>query len=162
MMMTCRPTRTRYRDSEPTSLGSFSLMPRAQWRSNKCQFYRLWSDSIVARTHNLPHSMRACQQYALHYRCGLQGNIILQEITLFKLYQSWLLHYSLPCLHAYFYHTYLVKRSEGIYNYLLISDSITSDQVYQLLAHGPLLVLRLPPPLKLVAMKQLKYCSKWR
>ena len=51
------------------------------------------------------------------------------------------------------YHTYLVKRSEGIYNYLLISDSITSDQVYQLLAHGPLLVLRLPPPLKLVAMK---------
>jgi hypothetical protein len=30
------------------------------------------------------------------------------------------------------YHTYLVKRSEGIYNYLLISDSITSDQVYQL------------------------------
>ena len=27
-----------------------------------------------------------------------------------------------------------------------------SDKVYQLLAHGPLWVLRLPPPLKLVVM----------
>ena len=33
-----------------------------------------------------------------------------------------------------------------------------SDKVYQLLGHGPLWVLRLLPPLKLVAMIQLKYC----
>ena len=41
---TCRSTRTHYSDSEPTSICSFSLMLRAQWRSNKYQFYSLWFD----------------------------------------------------------------------------------------------------------------------
>jgi len=37
-----------------------------------------------------------------------------------------------------------------------------SDKVYQLLAHSPLRVLQLLPPLKLVTMILLKYCWKWR
>ena len=41
---TCRSTRTHYSDSEPTSLCSFSLMLRAQRRSNKYQFYNLQFD----------------------------------------------------------------------------------------------------------------------
>ena len=43
---TCLLTRTHYPDSEPTSLCSFSLMLRAQRRSNKYQFYSLWFDLI--------------------------------------------------------------------------------------------------------------------
>ena len=45
----CRPTRTRYPDSEPTSLCSFSLMLRAELKSNKYQFYSVWFDPTVAR-----------------------------------------------------------------------------------------------------------------
>jgi hypothetical protein len=42
---TCRPTRTHYPDSEPTSLCSFFLMLYSLQRSNKYQFYSLvWPD----------------------------------------------------------------------------------------------------------------------
>ena len=52
---TCRPIRTYYPDSEPTGLCSFSLMLRAQRRSNKYQFYSLWFDPTGTRTHDLLH-----------------------------------------------------------------------------------------------------------
>ena len=45
---TCRPTQTHYPDSEPTSLCTFFLMMRAQWRSNKYQFYSLQCYQIRA------------------------------------------------------------------------------------------------------------------
>ena len=61
-------TRKHYPDSEPTSLCSFSLMPRAQRRSNTYQFYSLWFDPNGVRTNDRPHSMRARQP--LHHRCG--------------------------------------------------------------------------------------------
>ena len=63
------------------------------------------------------------------------GNHTVQAISI--LASSLFLAVSACLLLPDVYHTYLVKRSEGIYNYLLISDSITSDHVYQLLAHGP-------------------------
>ena len=62
---TCRSTRTHYSDSEPTSLCSYSLMPRAQRRSNRYQLYSFQFDPIGARTHDLPHSRRARQPFTL-------------------------------------------------------------------------------------------------
>ena len=49
--------RTHYSDSEPSSL--FTLMLRAYRKSNKYQFYHLWFDPTVTRSHDLPHSKRA-------------------------------------------------------------------------------------------------------
>ena len=43
-------------DSEPTSLWSFSFVPRVNRKSNKYQFDSLWLDSTEARTHDLLHS----------------------------------------------------------------------------------------------------------
>ena len=42
---TCTSTRTHYPDSEPTSLCSYSLMQRAQRRSNNYQLYSLWFET---------------------------------------------------------------------------------------------------------------------
>ena len=58
---------THYPDPEPTSLCSFILMFRAKRRRNKYQFYSLWLDPNEARTHDLPHSRRAC--YPLRHQC---------------------------------------------------------------------------------------------
>ena len=65
---TCRSTRTHYSDSPPTSLCSFSLMLRAQRRSNKYQFYSLWFDPTGTRTHDLPHSRLVTLRLSLNYR----------------------------------------------------------------------------------------------
>ena len=73
-------TRKHYPDSEPTSLCSFSLMPRAYRRSNTYQFYSLWFDPNGVRTNDRPHSMRARQP--LPHRCGstpLKNNDITQQ-----------------------------------------------------------------------------------
>jgi hypothetical protein len=57
---------THYPDSKPISLCSFSLMLRAQRRSNKYQFYSLWLDPTRARTHDLPHSWDKVSLSPLH------------------------------------------------------------------------------------------------
>ena len=38
----------------------------SQWSNSKCQFYNFWFDLTRARTHNLQHSSRACQQIRMH------------------------------------------------------------------------------------------------
>jgi hypothetical protein len=54
------PLWTHYSDSEPTSLCSFFLMLHTKQKGNKYQYHSLRFDPIWARTHNLPHSRRAC------------------------------------------------------------------------------------------------------
>ena len=51
---TCRSTRTHYPDSEPTSHCSFSLILRAQRRSNKYQFNGIWFELTGVRTYDIP------------------------------------------------------------------------------------------------------------
>ena len=54
LIFTCRPTRTHYPVSEPTSL-CFCVL--CAWRrSSKYQFHSLWFDLTTARTPDIPHS----------------------------------------------------------------------------------------------------------
>ena len=69
-------------DFKPTRLCPFSFILRVKQRSNKYQLYGLWFDLNGARTHDLPHSRRAC--YPLHRRCGYNNfnSLILYNIRI--------------------------------------------------------------------------------
>ena len=53
---TCLPTLTHYHDSEPTSLCSFSIILRAQRRSNKYQIYSLLFDPTAGLEPTIYHT----------------------------------------------------------------------------------------------------------
>ena len=53
---TCRSPRTHYSDSEPANLCSYSLMLRAQQRSNTYKSYSLLFNPKGSRTYDLPHA----------------------------------------------------------------------------------------------------------
>ena len=56
---TCHSTQTRFPESEPTSLYSYSFMLHVQRRTSKYQIYSLFFNLTWARTHDLPHSVYA-------------------------------------------------------------------------------------------------------
>ena len=85
---TCHSTQTHYSDSESTGLCSFSLMLRAQRRSNKYQFYSLWFDPTGARTHDLQHSRRACEPLRHRWITWIdESHIFFYDIQLLPSYE---------------------------------------------------------------------------
>ena len=117
-VQTCRSTRTHYSDPEPSSLCPYSLILRAQWRSNKYQLYSPLLEPTIYRTRG---------EHANHYTTHAvpeQNEIVTKSGRLLYITKNMLNLYRLPlkCLQTSGF-------SMSIFTMLYVNDLTTLLQM---------------------------------